>query len=135
MGEDNEDEAYNIMDNLKAAVANKWVLLPRLPYMLLVIDCVLISSAMLSAVSTTHPSLGCIREMLCTFCDGNVILHCALTQQTQLSLSPSAACAQEETVPLAHIGRNNTLPRVRGLTADATAYPKLGKAHADRAFL
>ncbi len=26
--EDNEDEAYNIMDNLKAAVANKRVLCP-----------------------------------------------------------------------------------------------------------
>ena len=73
--------------------------------------------------------------MLCIFCGGNLIL-CPVPQRSRRSsLSPSAACAQEETVPLAHIGRNNTLPRVRRLTIDETAYPKLGKAHADRAFL
>ena len=42
---------------------------------------------------------------------------------------------QEETISLAHPGRHNPMPRVRGKPADQAAYPQLEKADSDRGAL
>ena len=45
------------------------------------------------------------------------------------------ACLQEETLSLAHPGRHDPMPRVRGEPADQAAYPQLEKADTDRGAL
>lgn len=42
------------------------------------------------------------------------------------------AWLQAETISLAHPGRHDSLPTVRGLSTHQAAYAQLGEAHTDR---